>query len=116
MEKEAIKLVILKYLEEHKGQVTFVELSRVLPEKGEIAIKHPSGENIVIWCEITEAYAEALHELMTSKKIRLDSCSVLPYWADGKILSFPLAKTLRKYKKPHWLPMFINKGEKWESV
>lgn len=116
MNKEEIKQAIVNHLDEHRGQVTFAELVNVIPVKGDLSIFHPKGENIVIWCEVTEAYAEALDELMRSKTIRLDPCTVFSYYADGKLLGFPLAKKSFKYKKPHWLPMFINKGENWTLV
>ncbi len=73
-----------------RGGVSFVELRDLL-----------SGMST----EFFQVIAEALR----THRIETKPTQVLVYLIDGEALNMPLAKSLRQYKEPHWLPVAFNK-------
>jgi hypothetical protein len=64
--------------------------------------------NIVLWANLRSDVAEAILELLRERKLFLIPTHVLVYIIDGRVLSLPVAKRLRKYKKLHWLPVVLD--------
>lgn len=115
MNKEEIKQVILDELQTKQGGITFAELNRRIPDRGTVSWLYPEGDNIIIWANMSDDYMDALAELMKEYKIQIKPCAPFIYACDGEMMDLPLATKPKKYKKPHWLPMTLEKGEKWES-
>lgn len=91
-----------------RGYVSFVELSNNIEGfNGDLAIC--LGENIIIWSGMSQEACDALRQLThVDKTIEYIPASPLVYLCDGGGLDLPLAKSARKYKKPHWLRVTLN--------
>jgi hypothetical protein len=50
---------------------------------------------------------KALDELFDGGLIFMQSGSRFSYLIDGCVLTFPIAKRLRGYSTPHWLPVYL---------
>jgi len=86
--------------------VTFVELSSVIPDfKGDNAMVLVDFPNIVLWPWVSSLGIVALQDLLKSKEIHICPASILVYMADGNFPSLDIAKGLRQYKAPRWLPI-----------
>jgi len=96
----AIKAHILKY-----NYVSFAELANKIPgfQGGEM-IFFDDETNIVLWGGMTEIGAQALKALRADKEIEMVPADPLVYLIDGLVPSLPIAKSIRKYKKQHWMP------------
>jgi hypothetical protein len=85
--------------------LTFVELLRYLPYlKGDYSF-WIGNNSIVAWIGVSQECIHALQALLSSEQISLHPSQPLTYYIDGCALTLPLAKSARKYKKPHWLPV-----------
>ena len=96
-----------------RRSVSFVELEKGIEGfAGEKAmILHGDGyDNIVLWDGVSEEAAAALDELRSDGRIHFTPTNVLVYLIDGIVPDLPIAKSRRKYKKPHWLPAVLNPG------
>ncbi len=95
-----------------RGHVSFAEISQFVDhEGGDQALYYPNYENIVLWAGLSEETAKAIQYLLNGKKIFIHPASELTYLADGRIPSFPTAKSLRQYKEPHWMPTCLHHTE-----
>lgn len=105
---------ILEFVRQNR-HVSFVELLHKLgqPARGTAALEL-NGEkfsNIVLWLNCSMEFIEAIKNLLDRKLITLNSASLLSYLIDGELLTLPIAKRERHYKKPHWAPMVLNPVE-----
>lgn len=104
-----MKESILEYVKEKSGGVSFVELANNIPGfSGDYSIG--VGKNIWYWFFMSEEAADALRELIDEGGIHLALSDILVYMVDGGIPNVPIAKRLREYKKPRWLPTVVNLG------
>jgi hypothetical protein len=109
MSAENMKIKIITLVEQHRGGVSFVELSQQVEGfSGDLALC--CGENLVIWPGVSQEAFDALDELRKTRAIHYFPTSVLVYLADGMVPQMPQAKARRKYKTPHWAPAVINPG------
>jgi len=93
------------------GGVTFVELSnRIQGFKGDLmwGVKG----NIFFWPSLSQEAIDALEELNSSGLIELAPTSALTYIIDGTYPDMPIAKQVREYKSPRWLPVAFNLSTK----
>jgi hypothetical protein len=44
----------------------------------------------------------------------MEHVPVLVYVADGALPDLPVARTLRRYKRPHWLPVAFRRGPRFD--
>lgn len=113
MNTAAAKNALLDYIRKH-DHVSMVEAIRILGEhidpKGNIAICHSEFENIILWTGTSEAANGILLDLFQSGLIHWKTTRVLVYMTDGAALNLPLAKGLRAYKTPRWLPVVLRPG------
>jgi len=97
---------ILETIAKTGGSTSFAELSRIEGFKGgDCDLTAPGNPNVILWAGLTESAADAMLELLASRQIRARPAHMLVYLCDGEALTLPIAKQLRKYKKPHWLPV-----------
>jgi hypothetical protein len=91
------------------GSVSFAELERIEGFKGdrEMCVE---DKNVVLWSGMSDTAIDALNELRSQGKIHAKGASLLVYMIDGMVLHLPLARSPRKYKKPHWAPTVFNAG------
>lgn len=104
---------ILDYVTQRRN-VTFAELVRGIEGFGggdlQIELQGKTHSNIVMWVGLTKAGVDALEELRVGKHIHPTPTSLLTYLHDGIMLKYPLARSIRHYKKPHWAPVVLNPG------
>lgn len=113
----------IKFIEEDKGNSSFVNIERIMEQNGISTQEDEKGgwfvpwdidyENIIVWDFNNEAMAEVWRAIFKcleadNKSMELQVSQPLVYLVDGKVLTLPLAKSLRHYKKPHWLPVVLS--------
>lgn len=97
------------------GNVSFVELERVLKEQG----VNPTGDfefvlndcpNTVLWVGMSEEFCRVVADLHATCLTVRTPTDLLVYMVDGSIPRLPIAKrpSRRGYRKPHWLPVVFN--------
>jgi hypothetical protein len=93
--------------------VSFVELSRIEGFQAPCEMLAPAsfGENIILWRRISMEAVSAVNELQAEGKVHMYPTDLLVYLVDGGMLSLPLAKQARNYKKSHWLPVCFHLGK-----
>jgi hypothetical protein len=113
-----LKNQILNEIKEY-GTLTFAELSYKKGFKGhqEVYLKHQKAKNIILWSNVSKKAVRALCELLAEKKIMMFPSNIFVYAFDGNILSnTPIAKRIRHYKKPHWLPVVFDIPERVKDI
>jgi hypothetical protein len=93
------------------GSVSFAELERIEGfGGGELAwsIETEKVENVFLWINLTQEAVDAMKELHEAKFLEMKPTTFFVYACDGRMLTLPLAKAGRIYKKPHWLPVVFN--------
>lgn len=106
MGKNNLASEILKMVKEKPG-TSFAELARIDGVPGDFNIKWEpeDGSNIILWSGVSQAAVAAIHQLVKEKLIEIQSSSLLVYLIDGCTLSLPVAKSIRHFKRPRWLPV-----------
>ena len=117
----------IKFIEEDKGNSSFVNVERIMEQNGISTQDDDKGgwfvpwdieyDNIIVWDFNNEAMAEVWRAIFKcleadDKSMELQVSQPLVYLVDGKILALPLAKSLRHYKQPHWLPVVLSIQDK----
>lgn len=99
---------IIEFIKSRES-VSFVELSDKFQDwwKGDYEYTR-DGYNIVFWAGMSAEACDAMIELVAARRIELVPTTPLVYLCDGGGLTYPLVKSARKYKKPHWLPVVVN--------
>jgi hypothetical protein len=85
--------------------LTFVELLQHIPYLNGNFVYGTRDTNIVYWNGVSEQCIKSLADLVDAGIIRRMSTLPLTYLIDGIVPNLPLAKSIRKYKKPHWAPI-----------
>lgn len=92
-----------------KETVSWVEIVQHLGEKAsgdfELSWEGKSFSNIVLWSGISKEVSDAVLNMMNEKRIHPHVAATLVYLCDGAMMKLPIAKSIRHYKKPHWLPV-----------
>lgn len=89
--------------------VTFAELLHRMDGfadvRGTIALE--IAPNVVLYAGLSDAFADAVRQLQSEKRIWPYPTSMLTYFIDGGGLTIPLAKRIPKggYKQQRWLPV-----------
>jgi hypothetical protein len=91
--------------------VSFVQLSRIDGFRGdrEMLVDADHVSNIVLWAGMSLEAVESLKQIIAEGEYEFEPATWLIYAIDGEMLSYPLAKRGRHYKKPHWLPVVIKR-------
>ena len=72
-------------------------------------------ENLVLWDWVSKKGIISIKNLLRSDLLNCWGCSPELYWYEGVRMNMPLAKSIRNYKKPRWLPMAFGLTEKGEK-
>lgn len=83
---------------------SFVDLEKIDGFLGEYEMFN-AQYNVVYWGGISLEATEAMNELIANKQIEMALSVPLVYMIDGRVMKYPLVKSLRVYKNPHWLPV-----------
>ena len=108
-----LKERIFSRIDEDKT-VTFAELRWIPGFSGDqTACIAP---NVVIWTEISSEAIAAINELIADGRIIMQPYGsgwqgLMTYAFDRGVLSLPLAKRVRPYKRPRWLPVYIAEAQ-----
>jgi hypothetical protein len=113
--KGPLKAGILAYVKAYDN-VTFAELCRDFGDR--VTLSMPKGEtrilelrrNYIIWVNLTDEATDAIMSLRDEGTIHMRPTTPLTYLLDGCVLTFPVVKAARDYKKPHWLPVTLRYG------
>lgn len=101
LSNEELKTAIVDFIAKRQG-VSCVELSRAFGEGDHVLeLKH----NLITVFGVSQEVAKALVELLSKSVIVAIPSEVLVYVVDGAIPKWPIAKSAREYKTPHWLPV-----------
>lgn len=66
---------------------------------------HPS---LIFWNGMSESFKDAVAELSQNKQIMFQTTKdLLTYTIDGRLLTLPVAKQIKDYKLPRWLPVVM---------
>jgi hypothetical protein len=88
--------------------LTFVELLQYIPYLRGTFAYGTQDTNIIYWNGMSERCIRALIDLVDAGAIRPTSTVPLTYMIDGVVPNLPLAKSNRRYKKPHWAPITLS--------
>jgi hypothetical protein len=95
--------------------VSFAELEREFPEHFDhpdrVAITLEPYENVILWSGTSTELASSIVELAQASLIVTKAVSAFIYSIDGAMLRLPLARFLRSYKHPRWLPVIFHTPE-----
>jgi len=99
---------IIKYIDEN-DYVTFIELQNYMQEfaetKGDWSLE--KGKNLILWAGMSEEFVNCLTSLIDNEIFLYYPAPIFIYLVDGGMLNFPVAKNVKAYKKPHWLPVYL---------
>lgn len=99
----------LQKLVSDRGHVTFVEIMSVFPdEKGNMSLEFDKFENLILWTGMSQRLVRAISQAIHEKKVYIAPAGNLTYLIDGGALDLPVAKSVRSYKHPRWLPVTLH--------
>jgi len=95
-----------------RDYITFVEIQnhltkRGLPAAGDHAMELTNCPNVFLWIGLSPELLAAIKLVLDSRRLFIHPASVFSYFVDGRVLTWPIAKSKRKggYTKPRWLPV-----------
>lgn len=91
--------------------VTFAELARLPGFNGDLMISITSDKvaNMILWANMSEEAVDAIETIRQEGEYQVVPTTPLTYIIDGCALAMPLAKSKRRYKKPHWIPVVFKR-------
>ena len=92
--------------------LSFVELLQYLPYLKWDCTYGNDEWNFVFWHGLSQECIDTLRDLINSDAIKPTSTHPFTYYVDGQVPKLPVAKSSRKYKKPHWAPITFSRGLK----
>lgn len=101
---------IYTFIKEQGDGVSFVELLRNFPS-GRGDISWMAGEEfgeVILYTGLSETFMTTLNKMVFEKIIKMKPTTPFVYLIDGAMPPYPIVKTARKYKKPHWLPVVFD--------
>jgi|GEM_PF-1318965 len=110
---ELIEEDVLQFIKDY-DVVSFVDLCRMFKIEGEYNIVL-ENKNIIFWINVSEEFCILLRKLCREKKIYCKPTNFLTYLIDGRGIQLEIAKRIKKYKDPHWLPLIWRSWEKISS-
>lgn len=71
--------------------------------------------NIIMMNNISQECIDSIIELINGDIIKIQPTSLMVAMIDGNIFRVPIAKSIRVYKTPRWIPMLIEKSKNFEK-
>ena len=103
---KTIKERIFDYIK-GSGHVSYAELSRDIEGfDGDFVDQLKPG--LILWSGLSLEASQAINELVKEKAITINAASVMVYMIDGIMPRLPVAKRIKPYKNPRWLPVTFN--------
>ena len=98
------------------GDASFAGILQHYPEaKGDMEMIFEEYENLILWRGLTNEAILSIVALLDEGQIHMNVVTPLVYLIDGLPANLPTAKSIRSYKKPHWLPVVFEMGAKPKS-
>ncbi|MGE7954642.1 pathogenicity island protein [Lysinibacillus xylanilyticus] len=102
-----IKQKLLSYIETHSG-TSFVEIERLFKEnhfhyEGNRSLQ--GDTNLILWLDWNNEAIALINELLEEGSIICKTIHLFAYIADGDSIPLPIAKEMRAYQSPRWLPV-----------
>ena len=97
-----------------RRHVSMIEIMKLAGDEGKGDIAIALKDNMVLWEGLSQALVDVLDELKQKKLYHPHPTISLAYLMDGDILTLPIVKRPPKngYKKPHWLPVVLEPGQR----
>jgi hypothetical protein len=99
--------------------VTYAEIEKVLAPYIQVAgtggVAMGDFANVTLWSGVSRAFVDTVNEVLHTQLVGRQPVSVISYLLDGTSLTLPLAKRLRAYAKPHWLPVCFRPIERCKA-
>jgi len=97
-----------------RRHVSMIEIVKLAGDEGKGDITIALKDNMVLWEGLSQALVDVLDELKQKKLYHPHPTISLAYLMDGDILTLPIVKRPPKngYKKPHWLPVVLEPGQR----
>jgi hypothetical protein len=106
--------LVVDFVRERRGGVTFVEIERHLialgfPTKGHLALGI-EGQNVWFWFDMSAPFVALIRELQTSGRLAMKPTIWLTYALDSCLPTMPVAvrPPANGYKHPRWAPVVFN--------
>jgi len=103
-----MKAKIMAAMAKYETSLSFANLKSDLGDEMEGDFAVEVRPNLFYWINASESFVKALGELIADQTLKVKAVSPLIYAIDGLTLQLPIAKRLRKYQKPHWLPVVFD--------
>jgi hypothetical protein len=97
---------ILRYILKH-DLASFAELTRLLGAEAAGSFDLKLRPNLIMWSDVSASFGSTIGELKAANLITLEPIPAYLYLIDGGALELPIAKSLRDYVEPHWLPVAL---------
>lgn len=108
-------LIVKEMKEKGYRSMSFVEIERLFEEYGydyrcdeKDAMRLEGYQNLYVWVGWNSAAQKAITLLMKGD-YHMSQVEPFIYLIDGKMVNLPIAKSVRSYKSPHWMPCVIAK-------
>lgn len=100
----------IKHFVHRMDNVGFGELMRAIPDSAGSEIIYGENKSLIIWEGVSREFANAIEALLREQAVTCrPTTMVVHLLAEGQILHYPIAKRVRKYVEPHWMPVFLCK-------
>ena len=86
-------------------------LAQHIETKGDLALELRGYKNVMLWAGWSQQALDALNGLLAARLVHWQSTSSLVYLADGCLLKYPVAKSLKSFKSPRWFPVVLRPGQ-----
>ena len=117
-----IKDYIVNWLNENEditmnGLQSHEEFNKISSGDFSWTVSHKNGNetNIVMMNNVSQECIDSFIELIDKDIIKIKPTSLMVAMIDGNILGVPVAKSIRNYKTPRWIPMLVEKSKNFKK-
>lgn len=111
---EQIQAAIVAMLAQSE-YLTFIELAAIDGFRGELEMLNPEL-NVVVWAGMSQEAIEAVVTLLAAEVIVFESVDREVYGDAADAPVYPVAQKRRHYANTRWLPVAIDRGERFEQA
>ena len=80
-----------------------------------VSVKNGEETNIVMMNNVSQKCIDSFIELIENDIIKIKPTTLFIAMIDGNVFKAPIAKSIRNYKTPRWIPMLIEKGKNFKK-